>query len=134
MARKTAARGRRSEPEVAEIPRSLDGGGRLASAGQGAATARRVARWTAARSGGDGWVARATQRGEKAVDGRGGRHDRAHHHASCAPGAARDVHVEGAAQEGGRGPRETAYDGKGDHLPDRWRPQPKAASTTDFVA
>ncbi len=76
-------------------------GGRLSSAGQGAATARRVARWTAARSGGDGWVARTTQRGEKAVDGRGVRHDRAHRHAPCAPGAARDVHVEGAAQEGG---------------------------------
>ena len=43
-----------------------------------------------------GNVARATQRGEEAVDGRGGRHDRAHRHASCAPGAARDVHVEGA--------------------------------------
>ena len=42
-----------------------------------------------------------SQRGEKAVDGRGGRHDRAHRHAPCAPGAARDVHVEGSAQEGG---------------------------------
>ncbi len=84
-----------------EIPRSLDEGGRLSSAGQGAATARRVARWTVARSGGDGWGARATQRGEEAVDGRAGRHDRAHRHAFCAPGAARDVHVEGAAQEGG---------------------------------
>ena len=28
-----------------------------------------------------------------------GRHDRAHRHASCAPGAARDVLVEGSAQE-----------------------------------
>ena len=37
-----------------EIPLSLDEGGRLASAGQGAATARRVARRTVARSGGDG--------------------------------------------------------------------------------
>ena len=44
-----------------------------------------------ASAGGDGWVARATQRGDKAVDGRGGRHDRAHRHAPCAPGAARDV-------------------------------------------
>jgi len=86
---------------VAEFPLSLDVGRVVVSAGQGAATARRVARWTVARSGGDGWVARATQRGEKAVDGRGGRHDRAHRNAPCAPGAARDVHVEGAAQEGG---------------------------------
>ncbi len=30
-----------------------------------------------------------------------GRHDRPHRHASFAPGAARDVHLEGAAQEGG---------------------------------
>jgi len=41
------------------------------------------------------------RRSEEAVDGRGGRHDRAHRHAPCAPGAARDVHVEGSAQEGG---------------------------------
>ena len=45
---------------MGEIPRSLDEGGRLSSAGQGAVTARRVARWTVVRSGGDGWVARAT--------------------------------------------------------------------------
>ncbi len=37
----------------------------------------------------------------EAVDGRGIRHDRAHRHAPCAPGAARDVHVEAEAQEGG---------------------------------
>jgi len=54
-----------------------------------------------ARSGGDGWVARATQRAEKAGNGRRVRHDRAHRHAACAPGASLDVHVEGAAQVGG---------------------------------
>ena len=63
-----------------------------------------------------GHVARATQHGEEAVDGRGGRHDRAHRHASCAPGAARDVHVEGAAQE--CGPIRAASDGSTDGLGD----------------
>ena len=102
MARKTAARGRRSEHEVTESSLSLDvgrvvverrtGGGHGATCrAQDGGEVRR--RWR--------WVARATQRGEEAVDGRGVRHDRAHRHASCAPGAARDVHVEGAAQEGG---------------------------------
>ena len=86
---------------MGEIPRSLDEGGRLSSAGQGAATARRVARWTVVRSGGDGWVARPRSVFEQAVDGRGVRHDRAHRHAPCAPGASRDVHVQGSAQEGG---------------------------------
>ena len=85
MARKTAARCRETEHGVAEISLSLDEGGRLSSAGQGAARARRVARWTVARSVGDGWVARATQRGEEAVDGRGVRHE----HRASPPSASR---------------------------------------------
>ena len=54
------------------------GGCRAPDRGRPRRDVSRVGRWAVARSGGDGWVARATQRGEKAVDGRGVRHDRAH--------------------------------------------------------
>ena len=92
---------------MAEIPLSLDAGrkaGGCRAPDRGRRPRRdvsRVGRWRGQAAMAMGHVARATQRGEKAVNGRGVRHDRAHRHAPCAPGAARDVHVEGAAQEGG---------------------------------
>ena len=76
------------------------GGCRAPDKGRPRRDVSRVGRWRGQAATG-GSRERATQRGEEAVDGLGGRHDRAHRHASCAPGAARDVHVEAEAQEGG---------------------------------